>query len=78
MDWRDHVTRRPDVLGGKPTLGGTRVTVELVLGLLGDGWSEEEVLAEYPGLTKDQVRAALAYASAALASDDLVFLGPAA
>jgi hypothetical protein len=50
---------------------GTRLSVEFVIGLLADGWSEGEILANYPGLTRDDILACLAYARDALGSEKL-------
>ena len=52
----------PDILAGKPVVRGTRLSVEFVLGLLADGWSEADVLANYPALSRDDLLACLAYA----------------
>ena len=51
----------PKVLVGKPIIRGTRLSVEFVIGLMADGWSEAEILANYPGITHDDVIACLAY-----------------
>lgn len=51
----------PQICGGKPCIRGTRIWVSLILDLLADGVSEADVLAEYPNLTRDDVRAAIAY-----------------
>ncbi len=55
----------PDVCGGKPCIKGTRIWVSLILDLLASGMSEAELLSEYPGLTHDDVLAALAYGAEA-------------
>lgn len=52
----------PAVLVGKPIVRGTRISVELVLGLMADGWSEPDILASYPHLTRADIQACLAYA----------------
>jgi uncharacterized protein (DUF433 family) len=75
MRWQDYVERNPKVMVGKPVIKGTRITVELILERLGDGWSEAELLASFPHLKPDHIRAAQAYAAAALATDEIVFLG---
>ena len=75
MRWQDHIEHNPEVMLGKPVLRGTRITVELILQRLGDGWSEAELLASFPHLRPEHVRAAQAYAAAALANEELVFLG---
>jgi uncharacterized protein (DUF433 family) len=59
----------PSVLTGKPVVQGTRMAVEFVIGLLAAGWNESEVIANYPGLTHDDILACLAYARDALSSE---------
>lgn len=56
----------PDVLAGKPVVRGTRLSVEFVIGLLADGWSEAQISANYPGLAHQDILACLAYARDAL------------
>ena len=65
MNWQERITLDPEVLTGKPVVRGTRLAVEFVIGLLAEGWSEEDVLRNYPGLTREDIQACLAYASAA-------------
>jgi len=69
MEWQDRIEINPDVLGGKPVVKGTRLAVEFVVGLLAEGRAEAEVLENYPGLTPDDIRACLAYASARLRAE---------
>ena len=76
MDWRDYIEQRPDVMMGKPVIKGTRLTVELILERLGDGWPPEDVLASYPDLRPEHLQAAQAYAAAHLAMEETVFLQP--
>jgi len=59
----DRITLNPDVMGGKPCIRGMRITVGTILGLLAAGHSAEEVLEAYPYLEKDDIAAALAYAT---------------
>lgn len=59
----------PTILAGKPIVRGTRISVEFVLGLLADGWSETEILVNYPGLTHDDIIACLAYARDTVSSE---------
>jgi len=59
----------PGVMLGKPTIAGTRMTVELILELLSSGATTEDILSEYPHLTRASVNAALAFAADALQSD---------
>ena len=61
----DRISIDPEVCGGKPCIKGTRIWVSLVLDLLAGGWSEAELLAEYPQLTHHDVLAAIAYGAEA-------------
>jgi uncharacterized protein (DUF433 family) len=74
MDWQQWIEHDAQRMGGKPVLKGTRITVEHVVQRLGDGWSESDLLASYPQLSTQHVRAALNYAAQPLASDKLIFL----
>lgn len=56
------ITLDPAVLDGKPVVRGTRLSVEHLIGLMAEGWSETEILADYPGLTHEDLTACLAYA----------------
>ena len=62
MDWRERIICDPKILMGKPSVKGTRISVELILGWLSAGWSFEQLLDSYPNITRDDVLAALAYA----------------
>ena len=59
----DRITQDPDVMGGRPCIRGLRVTVGTIVGLLAAGHEQDEVLAAYPYLERDDIRAALAYAA---------------
>ncbi|MGB3944636.1 MAG: DUF433 domain-containing protein [Methanothrix sp.] len=59
MIWQDRIVVDPEILAGKPVIRGTRLAVEFVIGLLAQGWSEAEVLRNYPGLTSEDVQACL-------------------
>jgi uncharacterized protein (DUF433 family) len=63
------ISLEPDVLVGKPVIGGTRLSVEFVIGLMADGWSEADILRDYPGVTHDDIIACLAYARDTLSSE---------
>jgi uncharacterized protein (DUF433 family) len=62
MPWPERIIANPDVLAGKPVVRGTRLAVEFILELLA-GQSEGEILANYPGLMREDILACLAYAS---------------
>ena len=63
MSWPERIVIEPEVLAGKPVVRGTRLAVEFILELLAAGQSEAGILANYPGLTRDDILACLAYAS---------------
>ncbi|MGQ0835271.1 MAG: DUF433 domain-containing protein [Gammaproteobacteria bacterium] len=69
MDWKDRITLDPAVLAGKPVIRGTRLAVDFILGLLGQGWTEPEIIRNYPGITHDDIAACLQYATAILQSE---------
>ena len=57
------ITHDPAVMGGRPCIRGMRLTVGVIVGLLGAGYSADDILREYPYLEKDDIQAALAYAA---------------
>ena len=59
----------PAVLTGKPVISGTRLAVEFVIGLMADGWTEADIMANYPGIAHDDIVACLAYARDTLSSE---------
>ena len=64
MDWKDRIVKDPRILAGKPTVKGTRISVELVSELLDAGvWSEADILRNYPRLTSDDLEACRLYAA---------------
>jgi uncharacterized protein (DUF433 family) len=69
MEWQSHITIDSNILTGKPTIVGTRLAVEFIIDLLAQGWSSDEILRNYPGITIDDIRACLSYASATLKSE---------
>lgn len=69
MIWQERIAIDPDILGGKPTVQGTRIAVELVIDLLAQGWTMAEILEHYPGLTAEDIRACLRYASMILKAE---------
>ncbi|MFZ1326431.1 MAG: DUF433 domain-containing protein [Candidatus Contendobacter sp.] len=59
----DRITANPNILGGKPIIKGTRLSVEFILELLASGMSEEDILEDYLHLTSDDIHACLRYAA---------------
>ena len=64
MPWQDRITVSAAVRGGKPCVKGTRITVYDVMEYLAGGMTEEQILSDFPDLTRDDIRAALAFAAA--------------
>jgi len=62
----ERITVHPDVMGGRPCIRGLRFPVSRLLGLLGAGQKEEEILANHPDLQSEDIRAAIAYAAAVM------------
>jgi uncharacterized protein (DUF433 family) len=69
----DHprITLDPEILAGKPVVRGTRLSVEFVIGLMADGWSEADILRNYPSLSREDIAACLAYARDLLKSEKI-------
>ena len=63
MDYQNIITIEPDKMGGKPCIRGLRITVYDVLDYLASGMSEAEILADFPDLTSEDIRAVLAFAA---------------
>lgn len=74
-EWRERIGIDPEVMLGKPVIAGTRITVEQVLRKLAAEMSVEEILREYPRLTREDVQAALEYASDAVGSEEIIVGG---
>ena len=68
----ERITLNPNIMTGKPIIKGTRLTVQFVLGLLAHGASMEEILDEYKGLTKEDIKACLLFATESL--EDTTFM----
>lgn len=69
MNWQERIILDPKVLVGKPVIKGTRISVELVIDLLGRGYTTQQVIEQYPHITAQDVQACLAYASDVLRSE---------
>lgn len=59
---KSRIVMRPGLLGGKPIIRGTRISVEFILGLLSSGMITEDIVADYPHLSREDILAALHYA----------------
>ena len=72
MRWHDYIHSDSSVLVGKPVIRGSRLSVDFLLGLLAEGWTEQEVLENYPQLSREALQAMFAYAREC-ARDELVY-----
>ena len=63
MNWQKRIIVDPGILVGKPVIKGTRLAVEFIIDLLANGWTEAEILRNYPVLTREDIQSCLAYAS---------------
>ncbi len=72
MNWNEHIHSDPNILAGKPVVKGTRLSVVFILGLFSAGWTEGQVLENYPQLTKESLRAIFAYAQECLEAEVMV------
>lgn len=68
-NWESRIVVDPDILVGKPVIKGTRLAVEFMIELLAQGWTRDEVLRNYPGVTSEDIQACLSYAGAMLRSE---------
>lgn len=69
MNFQSYITREPTICGGEPVITGTRVTVRTVLASLAEGMDMDELLAEFPTLKRDHVRAVIAFAAKSAGED---------
>jgi uncharacterized protein (DUF433 family) len=74
-DLLSRIVADPEIFGGKPIVRGMRISVEMILGLLAQGESWDNLLDDYPDLEIDDIRACLAYAHAVIANDSLDTVG---
>ncbi len=61
MEWWQHIHADPHILNGKPTVKGTRLSVEFILSLLANGWSQEAILENYPQLKPEHFQAIFSF-----------------
>ena len=71
-DWQESISIDPKVCHGKPCIKGTRIMVSVILDNLAEGLTPEEIVAEYPPLTLENVRSAISYAAALAREEELL------
>jgi len=72
MKWQNHITSDREILLGKPAIKGTRISVEHIVGLLAQGWTEKEILENFPRLKKESLQAVFQYLQDCI-NDGLLF-----
>ena len=75
MDWQTRIVIDSKILVGKPVIKGTRLAVEFVIDLLAQGWSEADILRNYPKLEHEDIQACLSYASTTLHAEKVYSIG---
>lgn len=74
MTWKDRIVADTSILTGKPIIKGTRLSVDFILSLYAEGWTEKQVLENYPQLSTEDLKAVFAFAQACLAEEQYVAL----
>ncbi|MDP1545787.1 MAG: DUF433 domain-containing protein [Anaerolineales bacterium] len=74
MDWKKYIHSDPEILMGKPVVKGTRLAVDFLVGLFAAGWTEQQVLENYPTLSSDSLRAVFAYVTEVMRDESLFVL----
>ena len=69
MNYHDHIIRDPEICGGQPVIRGTRVTLRTLLASLAEGSDEAEILEDFPALTREDIKAVIAFAAASAEED---------
>lgn len=69
MSWKTYIHSNPKILLGKPVIKGTRLSVEFILGLFSEGWTQQQVLESYPTLNSEAIQAVFAFAAECLKED---------
>ena len=69
MNYRDHIVRDSEICGGEPVIRGTRVTLRTLLASLAEGSDEAEILQDFPALTREDIKAVIAFAAASAEED---------
>jgi uncharacterized protein (DUF433 family) len=74
IEWKDYIHSDPEILLGKPVVKGTRLSVEFILGLFAEGWTDQQIIENYPSLSKESLRAVFAFATECMREEFLYLL----
>ena len=72
INWKDRIVIEPDIHHGSPCIKNTRIPVSIIIGSLADGMTSDEIIEEYPQLTKQDIYAVLSYAAEVLDQENLI------
>ena len=72
MNWRNYIASDPAILVGKPVVKGTRLGVDFLLELLASGWTEGQILENYPTLTPEALQSVFAYAAECMTEEAII------
>ena len=71
MNWLEYIATDPAVLAGKPIIKGTRLSVDFILGLMAEGWSEAQILENYPQMTHESMQAVFAFSAEVIREESI-------
>lgn len=71
MNELKRIELNPAILSGKPIISGTRIPVELIIKLIAQRWTDEQIIKEYPALEKDDIQEALLYAEKLIRNEEV-------
>lgn len=74
IEWKDYIHSDPEILLGKPVVKETRLSVEFILGLFAEGWTDQQIIENYPTLSKESLRAVFAFATECMREEFLYLL----
>ena len=72
VEFRNHIESNPDIMLGKPVIKGTRITVELLLRKMADGYGSEDILEMYPHLKPEDISASILYAALVIENEEVI------
>ena len=72
MNWKDYIISDPEILVGKPVIKGTRLSVDFIMRLLAQGWTEQQIFENYPQITHVALRAMFTFVQECLADEEFI------
>jgi uncharacterized protein (DUF433 family) len=74
MNWKDHITADPSILVGKPVIRGTRLSVDFIIRLLAQGWTEQQIFENYPQITPLALQAVFSFVQECLSDEEFIVM----